>query len=248
MENYEFSEVKAPPKSSPGSVWNILTILTLVVTLVIALGFLLIYFNPHNGLNPFPPPAANPGMGIATPTTAPRVTLVPTWTPTLEQVQPTNTPYSTQAPIVTATPVGLSTSTPPTAQATAADYAFALQRGSPAAIDGSQFHPDVGCNWMGVAGQATSLNGEAVNGLFVLLGGSLPGATSIGNLTMTGLAPQYGEGGFEITLSNKPIASNATLWIQLLDQQNLPLSNRIYFSTFTDCTKNLVIIYFDQVH
>jgi len=122
-----------------------------------------------------------------------------------------------------------------------------LQQGSPAAIDGAQFHPDAGCGWLGVAGQATSLNGESVKGLFIQLGGSLPGVKSLDNITMTGLAPQYGQGGFEITLSDQLIASSDMLWIQLLDQQNLPLSDRIYFDTYDDCTKNLIIIYFDQV-
>ena len=65
---------------------------------------------------------------------------------------------------------------------------------------------------------------------------------------MTGLAPQYGQGGFEFTLANQLIATTGTLWIQLLDQQNLPLSERIYFDTYNDCEKNLVIIYFNQVH
>ena len=51
---------------------------------------------------------------------------------------------------------------------------------------------------LGVAGQAVSLNGEAVRGLFVQLGGSMPGVESVDNLVMTGLAPQYGQGGFEI--------------------------------------------------
>lgn len=121
------------------------------------------------------------------------------------------------------------------------------RQGSPSAIDGASFHPDVGCNWSGIAGQATSLNGESVRGLFVQLGGSMPGVESIDKLAMTGLAPQYGQGGFEFTLADKLFASNGTLWIQLLDQQNLPLSDRVYFDTYEDCQKNLIIIYFDQV-
>jgi hypothetical protein len=75
----------------------------------------------------------------------------------------------------------------------------------------------------------------------------LPGVGQIENITMTGLALQYGQGGFEITLSNEPVASENTLWLQLLDQQNLPLSPRIYFSTYAECDKNLIIIYFDQI-
>ena len=98
-----------------------------------------------------------------------------------------------------------------------------------------------------MAGQATSLNGEAVRGLFVEIGGMLPGVESVQNLVMTGLAPQYGFGGFEITIANQLVASEGSLWIQLLDQQNLPLSDRVYFNTYPDCQKNLVIIYFNQV-
>ena len=127
------------------------------------------------------------------------------------------------------------------------DYAFVVQQGSPSSIAASTFHPDAGCDWSAVAGQATSLNGEPVRGLFVQLGGSMPGVESVDNLTMTGLAPEYGAGGFEVTVSNSLVATSNTLWIQLLDQQNLPLSERIYFDTYADCQKNLIIIYFQQV-
>jgi hypothetical protein len=92
-----------------------------------------------------------------------------------------------------------------------------------------------------------SLNGEAVRGLFVQLGGSMPGMELVDKLTMTGLAEIYGLGGFEFTLANEPVASEGTLWIQLLDQQNLPLSNRVYFKTYAECDKNLMIVSFDQV-
>jgi hypothetical protein len=105
----------------------------------------------------------------------------------------------------------------------------------------------VECKWLGIGGQVMSLNGEAVRGLFVQLGGSFPGIDRVDNITMTGLAPQYGTGGFEITLYNELVATDHTLWVQLLDQQNLPLSDKIYFDTYADCEKNLIIMYFDQV-
>ena len=247
MDGYEFSEVKDPRrKRGKGLVWNILTILVLVMTLCVATAFFLIYFNPNSFLNPFPPPKVNP---TATATIVPRFTLVPSWTPTnmAALIPSTETPAPTDTPIVAPASVESPTTAPPLIAAATNDYAFMLQQGSPAAIDGAQFHPDAGCGWLGVAGQATSLNGESVKGLFIQLGGSLPGVKSLDNITMTGLAPQYGQGGFEITLSDQLIASSDMLWIQLLDQQNLPLSDRIYFDTYDDCTKNLIIIYFDQV-
>ncbi len=249
MDGYEFSEAKEPPrrKRSSGLVWNILTILVLIILFCVVSVFFLIYIDPNINLNPFPPATSNPAFATATATVIPRFTLVPSWTPTTVINQATNTPEPPQVSIVTTSVIEYLTAAEPVIEGTKYESAFALQQGSPSEIAGAQFHPDAGCNWSGVAGQATSLNGEAVRGLFVQLGGTLPGVDSVNNLTMTGLAPQYGPGGFEITLSDKLVASNSTLWIQLLDQQDLPLSDRIYFSTFDDCEKNLVIIYFDQV-
>lgn len=153
----------------------------------------------------------------------------------------THTPLFTNTPELSPTAIGATNTSGP------GGYVFAIQQGSPAAINGSTFHPDAGCNWSGVAGQVLSLNDEAVRGLFVQLGGSIPGMEYVDKQVMTGLAEEYGPGGFEITLADQLVASEGTLWVQLLDQQNLPLSKRIYFNTYDDCERNLIIIYFDQV-
>jgi len=249
MDSYEISEASEPPrrKKGAGRVWNVLTILILVTFLCVVSYLALIFFNPNSSLNPFPPPTLNPANATATITVTPRFTLVPSWTPTNVFIQITDTPSPTQTPIATNGVVENPTSAAPVVTGITGVFAFELQTGSPSAITGTEFHPDAGCNWSGVAGQATSLNGEAVRGLFVQLGGSMPGEAGMDNLVMTGLAPHYGPGGFEFTLADKPVASNGTLWIQLLDQQNLPLSDRIYFNTFDDCQKNLIIIFFTQV-
>jgi hypothetical protein len=261
MDSYEVSEVKGspPPKRPSARVWNILTILILVAFGCVLSYFTLIFLNPNSSLNPFPPPTLNPALFTPTFTVTPRFTLVPSWTSTNAPVTVTETPVPTITPVPTETLVPSETPIPPNPMvenpisvqpvmaSTSKDYTFVLQQGSPSAIAGAEFHQAGGCDWLGVAGQATSLNGEAVRGLFVQLGGSLPGLESVDKLVMTGLAPQYGLGGFEITLADKLVASNSTLWVQLLDQQNLPLSERIYFNTYDDCQKNLVIIYFSQV-
>ncbi len=248
MEHYQVTEVRASKREKrPGMAWNVFTILVLIVTVCVAVGFILIYINPYLSLNPFPPPKANPLSQMVTATETPHSNLVPTWTPTVTINQLADATTPTDAPASTPTNSAVPAAVQVNAPAADHDYAFEVQQGSPAVIDGAQFHPDIGCNWTGVAGQANSLNGEAVKGLFVLLGGSVPGVGSADNLTMTGMAPQYGQGGFEITLSDKLVASSGTLWLQLLDQQNLPLSDRVYFDTYDDCTKNLVIIYFTQI-
>jgi heme/copper-type cytochrome/quinol oxidase subunit 2 len=249
MDLYDFSEVKEPPhKIRPSGIfWNILTILVLVVMFCIAAFFVIIYLNPNSALNPFPPPTNNPALAPATSTIVPRITLVSSWTPTQEIIQAANTPEPTFTQLMTSTVLEDPTEIIPPETPNPDGYAFAAQEGSPSAIAGSQFHSDAGCQWLGVGGQATSMNGESVRGLFVVVGGSLPGVSQVDNITMTGLAPQYGVGGFEITLSNELVASENTLWVQLQDAQNLPLSPRVYFSTYADCDKNLIIIYFDQV-
>ncbi len=254
MDNSNFSEVKRPRKRkrSAGRVWNILTLFVLIATLCIVVAFVQIYNNPYSILNPFPPAAVNPtntfaNTSSASATPGPRFTLVPSWTPTKVIIQPTDTKGPTHTPLYTDTVEPSATPIPPTFTPIGGKYAFEVRPGSPEAVDAAQYQPDLGCDWLGVAGEAMSLNGEAVRGLFVQLGGDLPGVNTEDNVSMTGMAPEYGDGGFEITLSDQLIASSGRLWIQLLDQQNLPLSGRVYFDTYDDCERNLILIYFDQV-
>jgi hypothetical protein len=249
MDSYDILEVKEPKKSkkSRGRVWNLLTILVLVSLLCVLSYFVLIFLNPDSSLNPFPPSTLNPAYLPPTATKTLRFTLVPSWTPTNAAQLAPGTPSPSETPVPPIVVVEIPTQAQEGLALASSEFAFDLQQGSPSAIPAAQFHQNANCDWMGVAGQATSLNGEAVRGLFVQLGGSVPGVDRVDNLVMTGLASQYGFGGFEITIADKLIASQGTLWIQLLDQQNLPLSDRIYFDTYDDCQRNLIVIYFSQV-
>ena len=250
MDAFDYADARETPAPSTSAlIWNILTVAILIMVLCVAAVFLLFFINPNNSMNPFPPPTQIQAVPTFTPTPTPRIQLVATWTntptelPTATQVRPTNTPLVTETPVPsepTATMTEMITATPP-------EYSFVVQDGSPTAISGTGFHPEAGCSWMGVAGQATSLNGSPVIGLFVLLGGELNGKLYEEKLSMTCTAPQYGQGGFEFTIADQTIASNDTLWIQLLDQANLPISEKVNFDTFAECEKNLIIIYFTQV-
>ena len=101
---------------------------------------------------------------------------------------------------------------------------------------------------MGVGGQTVDLSGGPVTGLIIRLGGAVPGI-DLPELVMnlTGVALNYGRSGYEFTLADHPIASKKTLWVQLVDQSSIPLSPKIYFDTYDDCSKNLIIINFKQV-
>jgi hypothetical protein len=119
--------------------------------------------------------------------------------------------------------------------------------GSPVAISSAAFHPEAGCNWIGVAGQVLDMTGAPVStGVVIQLSGVFNGQF-IEKTSLTGIAPQYGQAGYEFYLGDTPVASNKTLWVQLLDQAAAPLSEKIYFETFGECARNLIFINFKQM-
>ena len=101
---------------------------------------------------------------------------------------------------------------------------------------------------MGVAGQVCDLSGAPVSGQQVpALAGPCSASAEIDLLSLTGLTTAYGNNGFyEFTLGEKPVNSTGTLWVQLLDQSGLPMSDKIYFDTYDACDKNLIFVNFKQ--
>jgi hypothetical protein len=81
------------------SIWDILTGLTLVATVIIVIAMMSIFSNPDSDSNPFRNPTAIPTIFIPSPT-ATLISLPPTWTPT-PYVEPTKRPTSTPYPTVT---------------------------------------------------------------------------------------------------------------------------------------------------
>ncbi len=231
-----------------GMVWNIFTILVLFITLVIVILVVTVFINPYISFNPFPPPTLPVRMMLDTSTPTPINVLPPTWTPRIEpSLTPTEIQISTMAPealediqVIEGEEDEL---------VITGDMPIVLHEGSPKYIPSTSFHPDLGCNWLGVAGQVIDINGAPVLGLIIEVGGLLDGKR-IGDPTLlqaTGLATAYGDAGYEVKLADEPIASVGTLWIQVMDQAGLPLSAKIEFDTYEDCERNLVIIYFKQI-
>jgi hypothetical protein len=251
MDAFDFQEAtpkgrRTSRKNNTGLVWNILTVIILVITACVALMFLMILVNPYAAVNPFKPPTVPVLVPSPTITPTSRNELPPTWTPEPSQ-EPTatSTERPTSTPEPTATEISLAPTESPTAGPTPA-FSFALQAGSPQTIP-NIYHPELGCNWMGVAGQAFALNGGPATGLIVQVGGSLGGQPFDTRISLTGAVPQYGQGGYEIPLADKAIDSTGTLWVQLVDVSNQPFSDKIFFDTFADCQKNLIVINFKQV-
>lgn len=218
-----------------------LTLAVLALTVCLVGYFALIFVNPNSSLNPLPPGGRIPPS--LTPSPAP-ATLPPTWTasPTLE-LTPTRTLAPTWTPLPTNTPFSLvpPTRTPkPTATPKAPFTAISVQQ-----VDSTIIHSDFQCNWAGVGGTVVDANNSPVIGMVVVLRGSLNGKI-VDMTTVTGINKEYGSSGFEFVIGNAPVASNKTLYVQLLDQSGLPLSDKVEIVTSAECTKNLVLIKFKK--
>jgi hypothetical protein len=161
---------------------------------------------------------------------------------------PTNTiPSGVEAP--TETPLADTTTPIPTVElppiATATSFPgvwYMPQPGTPLATF-NIVHETAGCSWLGVGGQVFGLDAVPVTGLTVLVGGTLDGY-QVGGVGMTGMETSLGEGGYEITLADHPSDSTGTLWVQVLDENNAPLSDKIGFDTVNDCDRNFILINF----
>ena len=224
---------------------NCLTIVILLATVLAAGAMAAIFANPSlvDAVNPFlpihfePGPTTPPTLGFPTRTNTPEIRLPDTWTPTITV---TFTPTDTPTPTDTATPVP-PTGTPP---ASPTGLPFAIQPGSNILV--TNFANDDGCNWMGVAGQVFDLSKAPYPGVTVHLEGQLAGQL-VRIDTLTGSAPRIGPAGYVFDLSDHPIASTGTLWIQLKDSAGLILSDKVFINTSDQCDKNMVFINWNQV-
>jgi len=266
--------IKMPTQKRPfkSFLWDLATLVVLIAILALGLLFLNIYLNPASNLNPFPPPPAPvllqfPTATNTVPPQEPTTTFTPTVTPTLTRTPrptftfaPTFTPYYLTTPRNTATPREAPTKTLPATQTNTIEITSIVvspTSGTPtdsgmpfaATVDylaSTVYHPDSACNWMGMAGQVVDKNNGPILYLTIHLGGEV-GGQMMDYLGLSGTASTFGPSGFEFVFGDKPVASTQTLWIQLLDQQQLPFSEKIYLDTFDDCARNLIIVRFKKV-
>ncbi len=228
--------------------------LFLLATLLTVGGCTWVFLNPYVAWNPFPPPTLPPTVSLPpTATPLPYPTLPPTWTPTATKtptvtptLPPTATATATMPPTVT--PTGLPTLATPvnTPGPTATRPLFVVQPGTPAYQSSRVFHPDANCQWLSVGGQVLEADGAPVATdppLVVLVRGLLDGQP-IDLLAPVGLAPIFGPAGYEAQLGTQPVASNEAVYVQLLDMQGHALSEPVFFPTYDDCERNVVIINF----
>jgi hypothetical protein len=220
--------------------WDILSIVVLVLTACIVGYFVMIFLNPGSSFNILPPGGRGPR--IPTATTTP-IQLQPTWTASATlQLTPSNTPRPTFTPFFTNTPFSLvpPTKTPKPSATPKAPFGGTFQQ-----VESTVIHPDLACNWAGIGGTVVDTNGSHIVGTVVVLRGTLNGST-VEQQTVTGINKEYGQSGFEFVIGNAPVESRGTLYVQLVDLQNIPLSDQVVINTSSDCTKNLVLVRFKK--
>ena len=237
--NYNYDDTPAAKPKSRLDIWDMMSILVLIITACMGVYFVLIYLSPDSSLNPYPPGLAN---ASPTPTITP-IILDATWTPTASPVVtetqtllPTLTlePSATLLSLVTPSETPIPTKTPKRPFSATVTY-----------IDSTIIHPDLACNWQGVGGTVVDANSADITGVVIRLVGMYNGKSK-SEPTVTGVAPAYGKSGYEFFLGTVPILSKGELSIQILDQAGLPLSDNITIDTYNDCSKNLVLVRFKK--
>lgn len=195
--------------------------------------------------NPSSPSKTTPVTQTAFPTPTNKAMISKTVSPGLEipvDVKPTR-PINTPTPVGTVTTT--STMTPVhTATSVEKKMQYKTQLSSPAYMQ-NLAHPELGCNWLGVAGQVFDRGGMPAPNIVVVIEGTLNG-TQVDLVGITGLPGLYAPGGYEIPFGNEAIDSANSLKITLYDLNGSVLSETYTFSTFADCSRNLIVINFQE--
>lgn len=241
-DDFDFDGTQSRRSDAPMQIWDILSVLALILTVCLVGYFALVFINPASSLNILPPGGGPFGGHAATLTVTP-LQLQPTWTasPTLV-LTPSDTPRPTITPLPTNTPFSL---VPPTKTPKPSATPKAPFTGSFSQVESTIIHPDLACNWAGIGGTVVDSNNSPVIGTVVVLRGTLNGST-VEMQTVSGINKEYGPSGFEFVLGNAPVASTKTLYVQLVDQQSIPLSDPVTINTSSDCSKNLVMVRFKK--
>jgi hypothetical protein len=233
-------------------IWNLLTLIVVLGLLGVACYYLTIFMNPYSPLNPFPPGMLPTVFSTATPTITP-LGLEATWTPTLtlapspsRTTAPTWTPLAILiTPSVTATFPATDTLSSSPVPSTATDTPTPMPALATITYAASTIvHADSGCNWLGVGGQVLDAQGKPLLSQEVQLGGTLDGQPYSPPFVLSGSAAAYGTSGYEFVLSDHPIASTQTLWVELFDNKGKQLSPKVFFNTSDSCDQNLVRVDF----
>ncbi len=207
-------------------------------------------------LSPTASPTASLTPTIPTPTpsltSSATITPPPTRTSTATALLQTNTPVAFQpsgTPLLQLNAAEteiiktlLAAVTQPPTAAPTPDMWFEMI-GNPGAVNADLVYANAGCSWMGVGGLVSDSRGDPIIGIHIQIGGFKD--ESIHD-ALSGQFPVYGESGYEITLARPVQEFKDPLWIQLLNDALVPVSEKIYFRPSSNCEKSLILINFKK--
>ena len=151
------------------------------------------------------------------------------------------------APTGTMTPTFAPTLTPTITQTQTREVLPFVLFGEQETMSSALIRPQLDCDWLVIAGQVWDLQGDPVtDSVSVHLFGELNGY-EIDQYRSPGTEEAYGESGYEFALEGFVLDSAESLYIQLVDADNFPLSNPYLLQTYEDCQQNLILVNFKQV-
>ncbi len=249
----------------------LLTAAAILVIILIAILFRRIALNRIGNI--FKAPIENPTywyeqtQEVAFSTATATSTLTPTPTVPTATFTPTLTPTATISPTPTLTPTpkvrprktveGIAADTLGMAESTRvalfeaekpavpqgnSDTWFELL-GSMTSFDASEVYPNADCTWMGAAGILIDKRGDPQIGYYIQIGFADDSIIE----TISGLFPDYGESGYELTIARPVVRLDKPIWIRILDPYRLPASEKIYFRPSSECSKSLTMINFQRI-
>lgn len=260
----------------PSSVYDVITVIFVVLTVGVIGVMVLIINDPNTALNPFPPPTVAPTIQLPTLTASPTIT--PTNTATATPTA-SATPTATATGTATATPTATATATmTPTQVLSGATPQFqlptprptslpALDDGSGDAVPGTENTPPpvpqaaTRSPFPFTASPTRYQPSENVSGcqwlsiagtVAGLVGEAVPGlAIEISGdnfraVQFSGSAARWGDSGYEFHVGNAP--RSATFTLRLLGPTGGPVSDNVYVDTGNTCQTNVAIVNFVQNH
>ncbi|MFQ3567080.1 MAG: hypothetical protein SNJ59_08765 [Aggregatilineales bacterium] len=209
--------------------YNLLTLLFTAGGCGLLAYFAALWQNPYSEINPFAP--FTPPPIVITATYTPSHTFTPSITPT---------PSRTPTPSPTATPTDPPTPTPsepeaPVEAAPGEGFSFSLLQGRAIYLTNPEARG--GCNWASIAGTVTDANNQALNGYQIRILGN-----GVDETIISGSAPGYGPGGFELPLGRQAI--DAQFAVQLANADGIPVSTVYTITTSSICEWNIAVLRF----
>ncbi len=245
-----------PPNSANTRLYNLITVIMLILTFVVCLVVVILAINPPSQARAQPTvfvfptdtptlagPTLNPTWTVSptatvTGTPAPTVTPRPSITPTPSDTPtPTNTLTPTPTPTATFTPTNSPTPTV-TPTNTQSPFDYVLQKGEVRYTQ--NFANSAGCDWAGIAGEVFDIKGNHKLGLIIHVYGG-----GIDERLVSGSATAYGASGWERSVGNKP--SSGLFHVQLEASDGTLLSAVVDVQMIPSCSKNLALVNFVQV-